>query len=178
VSVNSYAPPRRRVSVVGLLGVAGVVILLLVAGNAVRSLVLGDGAPVLPDTFQGRDRVASDQDFGQDDTWRESADDAAGGAGISGRAYGSPADGLVHVTAAHADLTGKLDLTFTADPGQDYGGVRCTRELTLGNATTEQRFLLCWRTATDRSVTALALNDPTAPEELAKGVDTLWQKLG
>jgi hypothetical protein len=178
VSVNSYSPPRRRVSVFGLLGVVGGVILLVVAGQAVKSLVLGDGAPVLPDTFQGRAWVASDQDFGQDDTWRETADDAAGGAGISGRAYGSPADGLVHVTAAHADLTGKLDLTIATDPGQDYGGVRCTRELTLAKPSTRDRFLLCWRTAPDRSVTVLALNYPVSEEELAKDVDTLGQKLG
>jgi hypothetical protein len=172
VSVNSYAPPRRRVSLFGILGTIGGVILLAVAGAAVKNFVLGDGTPVMPDTFGGRAKVAAAQDFGQQDDWRETA-----GEGVAGAAYGDTKEGRLHVTASRTDLTGRLDLAYAADQGEVHGSVNCTRNVAIGGRATTT-FLLCWRTSPERSVIAFALTKPPAPEELAEDVDTLWQKLG
>jgi hypothetical protein len=178
VSVNSYAAPRRRVSVAAILGVLGVVLLAAVGYATVGSIVRGDDSPVLPDTFDGRARIPSDQDFGQAKDWRETADAAAGGAGIAGAAYGTRGQGRIHVTAARADLAGKLDLSLVADEGRAYGEVRCSRNVTIVSPAKQAGVLLCWHTSKDRSVLAFALSEPPAPEQLATEVDALWQKLG
>jgi hypothetical protein len=178
VSLNSYVAPRR-VPVAGLLGVVGALAVLAVVAGVAWNAVRGDGGPVLPDTFAGRARIASDQDFGQDGTWQAAAADAAGGAGIAGAAYGAGTEGRLNVTAARADLAGKLDLTFAADAGEAYGDVRCTRNLNLaGTVTSDPGRLLCWHTSAERSVVVLAIGHAPAPEELAANVDRLWLGLG
>jgi hypothetical protein len=177
VSVNSYAPARRRIGIGGILGAVVVVILVVVAAGAVRNAVRGDDSPVLPDTFAGRARIASAQDFGQATDWRRNAEAAVDGAGISGAAYGTVAEGRVNVTAARADLAGKLDLLLVADDGAAYGDVRCSRDLTYVSPAKRSSVLLCWHTSAERSVLALSVTNPPAPEQLAGDVEALWQKL-
>lgn len=177
-------PGRRprvpRVAVAALLAVLGAV---AAAGWLSAELLAPevDERPLtLPGTFAGLPRAPAHEDFGAQRSWQEGAGERVDGAGLAGATYRATGKGIVNVTAVRTDATGKLDLNLAGDPGDAYGDVRCTRNIDfpdtdgLAPARPGVDLMLCWRTSVSLSVIAFVLGGPLPPEEVAGGVQAVW----
>ena len=72
----------------------------------------------------------------------------------------------IRVVSARFDLTARWELLAAADRGQLVDGARCTQNLKAGVREQPQvrpSMMLCWRTAANKSVVTVAINDVRHP---------------
>ncbi|MDQ1287655.1 MAG: hypothetical protein QG622_1220 [Actinomycetota bacterium] len=138
-------------------------------------------APVfLPEEVAGLSRLPLADDPTLTPDWRKQAAEAAAGATITVRTYGT-ADGreTVRTAAARTDLAGKLHLTWPADGGTRVGDNRCTqyvRPAPGAEVKVRDGVVICWRISSRLSAYALLISTEgavTLPEGSA-ALDQIW----
>ncbi len=197
-SPEANAAKRSRVARWAVFGAAGVAVATVGALGVTRiggsgeaaapravvdsNLALKDAPITLPDTVAGLTGLGK-ADVTSDRQWRAQAQQAAGGAVLAARTYGTTGSNhIVRVVGARADLTGKLELAWAADAGTKVGAVNCTNNtrLTLDQpAKVRPTVMLCWRTSGSLSVYALVIDPkaktPVPTTDAAQAVESVWR---
>ena len=136
-----------------------------------------DRRPVaLPSDFAGVQRSGTTFPGGD---WDTMAAKELGPAPFAGAPYYQRGGTYINVTAARTDLQGQLDLRMAGDEGRPYGQSRCTDRVVMPvtHESLGQGRLLCWRTSSRLSITALVMIRPPTPEAVGAAVDGLWEQL-
>ena len=181
----SSPPPARTRPPTRLLWAGGIiaVLALVVAGWWLRPV--HDHRPVaLPEAVLGLPRAEGVRDFGTQPSWRTVAEGDLPDVTMEGRAYrrlerSQPLQ--INIVVARTDLTGKLDRRLGVKPYLAYGSVTCTHTFDLStkaspaSPATTDRMLLCWRTSSGLSVSALVLRQGAVTDaQIADAVQQVW----
>ena len=176
---------RRLARTAAVLATTGVLVALGLAWYSTRSGPSDQRPVVMPPTFA--ELALEPNNFAASGDWAGFAREDTDGAPVAGASYGTIRTRFVNVVAARADLTGKQDVRMAGDEGRLIGNTRCTEAVVMraenqddtpaAQLTPLTGKLLCWRTSPQLSVTAFALAEPPAAEQLAAAVDQLWTSL-
>jgi hypothetical protein len=158
------APRSRRRLLVAV--AAGVVVLGAVAATSFTVLRPHDEAarlagPLnLPEQLGKQHPIPAASDLTQRPDWMKRAATQLGGASYVARTFGTdPQAPTTRVVVAKTDLTGKLELGWAADQGKEFGDVRCTQNIKLGERVAVRPTVsLCWRTSPSLSAYALLID--------------------